>query len=459
VKRIYFNTPKPSPKDRAANRTLSATHLLDAEDRGSEDWWHSVATIGTPLVERLENNAVRISFLWRDTSADEEGSPCDHVYIDVNGVTDHHSFTPQGLERITGTDIWFWQSELPARWRGSYAFIPVGKGDSPPIAAGSPEEQRQQQRAWWSNIAIKARPDPLNTLRAHPSGWGGLSSPLHLPDAPDQASWHCVDDGGIVSSSPTAFEWHSALQAKRRMVWSHVTTSLSDAPPDDGYPLVLLLDGQNWVERMPITPVLDTETAAGRLPPAHYLLIDSINGHEREQDLPPNPLFWTAIWDELLPIARDIAPISENRDRRIVAGQSYGGLAALYAALDRPDRFGGVVAQSPSLWWPDSTLLQAPPGAGVTRRPGAQGWLTEQLRNGALPNGHLRVFMEVGSREDVMIDVADTMHDALIAAKHALAYRIYEGGHDALCWRGGLVDGLRWMLAAPTQDKSEEREI
>ncbi|HEJ7160577.1 TPA: VOC family protein [Serratia marcescens] len=37
--------------------------------------------------------------------------------------------------------------------------------------------------------------------------------------------------------------------------------------------------------------------------------------------------------------------------------------------------------------------------------------------------------------------------EALTAAGHRADYRVFSGGHDALCWRGGLVDGVRQLLS------------
>ncbi|HBT54972.1 MAG TPA: enterochelin esterase, partial [Erwinia persicina] len=71
----------------------------------------------------------------------------------------------------------------------------------------------------------------------------------------------------------------------------------------------------------------------------------------------------------------------------------------------------------------------------------------EQAINGALPDSHLKIFQEAGDREGDMAWVNQQMRKALLAAGHDINFRIFSGGHDALCWRGGLLDGLRWLLA------------
>jgi hypothetical protein len=71
--------------------------LLAAPDRGTARWWERVAAVGTPFVARIAPALVRVTFLWR-----EAGETTDRVYIDVNGVTDHHAASPQGLTRIRG---------------------------------------------------------------------------------------------------------------------------------------------------------------------------------------------------------------------------------------------------------------------------------------------------------------------------------------------------------------------
>lgn len=105
----------------------------------------------------------------------------------------------------------------------------------------------------------------------------------------------------------------------------------------------------------------------------------------------------------------------------VVAGQSYGGLAAAYAGLRRPERYGSIVSQSGSFWWPDLDR----PCAGSTS---------------------VAVIQQVGRLETRQMRAAsEWMRDALVDA-HDVAYQVFEGGHEVLCRRGGLIDALIDLL-------------
>ncbi len=421
---------------------VQAAALLRAADAGKESWWARVAASGTPIVERVTTGTAEaaarccVTFLWRDPAGPASGI-C-RVYADVNSVTDHHSFTPQSLARVAGTDIWYWQVELPPDWRGSYAFIPVTAAQLPPAPEGDAEAQRMQQRRWWMSIAGLAIADPLNPRAPLVTGWGPMSA-AHLPDAPGQPAWQALDEGRARHDPERLHEF--TWQEHR--IWVYETGSGAGTQGDSQRPLVLLLDGQHWGRNMPIFAALDETTASGRLPAAVYVLIDAINGECRERDLACNATFWRDLQLQLLPRVAAIAPHSLDANRTVVAGQSLGGLAAMYAGLHWPQRFGRVLSQSGSFWWPHVELLHSPPGEPCTRKPGMRGWLAGQVEAGTLPAGRLVIYQEVGSREDVMIDVNDSLRDALRTAGHSIAgYVVFEGGHDRLCWRGGLIDGL-----------------
>lgn len=123
---------------------------------------------------------------------------------------------------------------------------------------------------------------------------------------------------------------------------------------------------------MPVWSPLAALTREGRLPPAVYLLIDAIDNQRRGVELPCHRDFWLAVQEELLPLVHGYAPFNDRPDRTVVAGQSFGGLAAMFAALNWPQRFGCVLSQSGSYWWPHRD------GRGT-------GFIGEQLRQVRCP--------------------------------------------------------------------------
>ncbi|WP_375591676.1 enterochelin esterase [Chitiniphilus eburneus] len=406
---------------------------------GTADWWEQVIGEGIPRIAPTADGQCEVTLLWRDPHGTELQSPTQRVVVDMNSVTDHHRPEPESMVRVPGTDVWYWQVTLPATWRGSYGFIPLPLEAMPPDYLGDDDARRHQQRQWWISIQQHAIADPFNPVRA-----GASLSALHLPGAPDQSCWQALERGLAGPSNPDQLRelpWYSPLLGNQRTVWL-----FEQGQPDASRPLVLLLDGQRWARQMPIWRALECETAHGRLPPAVYVLVDAIDGNHREAELGCNPLFWQAIQSELLPRIRDLIPCSRDRNRTLVAGQSLGGLAALYAGWHWPEHFGRVLSQSGSFWWPHVELLFFPSGMPAQRRPGASGDLAQEIAAAPHTRQPLLALLEVGSREDVMIDCNEAVRDALLVNGHHVQWQVFEGGHDNLCWRGGLIDGLARLL-------------
>lgn len=415
---------------------------LQQSDLGSVRWWQQLQAAGTPVVERDAHRQTRMHFFWRDPQGSSAHSTTRQVYIDINGVTDHHSQTPESLVRIADSNVWHWSAPIESDWRGSYSLIPITAEQLPPRFCGDDDTCRALQRKWWISLMPMAIADVLNPSPPFLSRHRFALSNAHMPDAPDQSAWQQLD-AGLAETWPDNLQtlrWESARLGVTRNVWFYTTGS---TPRPEQRPLAILLDGQNWVYGQPIFSALDQVTAAGELPAACWLFIDVINSQHREAELPCNAPFWLAIQEELLPLVRQHAVFSTDASRTLVAGQSYGGLAALYAGLHWPQRFGRILTQSGSFWWPHLQYLRDYPN----REHHAPGLLLQRLQNNALPAGTLKIFQEVGDREADMLYVNQQIRPALEAAGHQLYFRRYAGGHDALCWRGGLIDGCRWLFA------------
>ncbi len=384
---------------------------------GSEAWWQAK---DGPERERHQEN-YRVTFWWRDPAGTQKTSTVKRVWLYVTGVTDHHqNARPQSLERIPDTDVWQWQGEFSPEWRGSYCFIPSdNENDFASAVFEGDQPDRMALREGWRKLLPHAVSDPLNA-QSWRGGRGHAVSALEMPEAPVQPGWN---HPYTPYKKPVCIEWHSARLKNRRRVWIFTT---GDESPER--PLAVLLDGQFWAESMPVWPALASLTHEGKLPPAVYVLIDVIDTAHRSRELPCNPDFWLAVQDELLPQVKSMAPFSDRADHTVVAGQSFGGLSSLYAGLNWPQRFGCILSQSGSYWWPHRGAQQ-------------DGLLIEQLKAGDKTARGLRIVLEAGRNEPLILRANQAIL-AELYTQQPVFWRQVDGGHDALCWRGGLTQGL-----------------
>lgn len=384
---------------------------------GSEAWWQSKN--GPEWVR--EQGKYRVTFWWRDPAGTQHTSAVKRVWLYITGVTDHHkNARPQSLERIPDTDVWQWQGEFSPQWRGSYCFIPSENTDdfAPDVFHGE-QPDRLALREGWRKLLPQAMSDPLNT-QSWRGGRGHDVSALEMPDAPVQPGW---DRPNTPYRQPVCIDWQSKRLGNRRRVWIFTT---GDDDPER--PLAVLLDGQFWAESMPVWPALTALTLGRKLPPAVYVFIDVIDMAHRNNELPCNPDFWLTVQEELLPLVKQRTPFSDRADRTVVAGQSFGGLSSLYAALNWPQRFGCVLSQSGSYWWPH-------------RGGQLEGLLIAQLKAGEKTARGLRIVLEAGCNEPLIYRANQAIYDEL-HTQQQVYWRQVDGGHDALCWRGGLTQGL-----------------
>ena len=392
---------------------------MTALTTGSEAWWQSK---NGPEWTR-EKDLYHVTFWWRDPAGTARSSAIKRVWIYITGVTDHHqNAQPQSLERIPDTDVWRWQGDFSPEWRGSYCFIPSeNEHDFAEAVFSAATPDRMALREGWRKLLPRAISDPLN-----PQSWrGGRGHPvsaLEMPHASVQPGWNHAD---TPFSPPECIDWHSPRLGNSRRVWIFTT---GDENPAER-PLAVMLDGQFWAESMPVWSPLAALTQEGQLPPAVYVLIDVIDTAHRSRELPCNPDFWLAVQEELLPQIQALTPFSARADRTVVAGQSFGGLSSLYAALNWPQRFGCVLSQSGSYWWPHRGADQ-------------DGQLIEQLKAGEKSATGLRIVLEAGRREPVIFRANQALYAQLQHPQHTVFWRQVDGGHDALCWRGGLTQGL-----------------
>ncbi|MFG2648742.1 enterochelin esterase [Streptomyces sp. NPDC048436] len=403
--------PRPRPVERA-----DSAWVARAVERGGGFWEAVRAAGGAPVVEpdpQGDEEHRVVTFLWRGTDATRA------VLVLPNKVVDPRDMARNLMDRVPGTDIWHWSVRMRADWRATYSLC-VDEGDGPD-ASGS-------QSAYWSWLRGQQRTDPLNS-RTLSRRWGGDPvSYVELPHAPAGDDWQ--RRAGVARGTVSTHTVHSGLLGNERRV--HVYE-----PPGGGddLPVLVLMDGEMWQPGLDVAALLDNLIADGRIPPLAALLPESVSADQRWGELACNERFVRFLETELLPWAGERLSLTADPARTVVAGQSLGGLTAAYAAVVAPGRFGQVLAQSGSFWWPDGPDLER------------SEWLTGRIAaSDRLP---VRFWLSAGEQEWVALPAMGRLRATLREKGYDDAvYREYNGGHDYLCWRTELADGLVGLLAA-----------
>ncbi len=128
-------------------------------------------------------------------------------------------------------------------------------------------------------------------------------------------------------------------------------------------------------------------------------------------------------------------------DRLVVAGQSLGGLSALYAALEFPELVSRVACRSGSFWWaPGAGDLPDPLGGAVG------GAVAERLRRGA-DLSRLRCAFDVGEHETRMLPHCELTESLTERAGATVRVSRSASDHDRAGWRHALLRDVAWAWA------------
>lgn len=389
------------------------------------EFWREVQTSGTPLCEADPDHPdlTLCTFLWRGNR---------HVrHVRVNLLFRTALPNDYQMVRLAGTDVWYTTVRLSSRGRLAYTLLV----NAPPLPPPNFDSSAEHKLLY---LAV-AQADPLNPRRC----FGEQGSPyetqslLELPAAPPQP-W-IEERPGTPCGTLRRSRFASRRLQDSRLVDVYTPPGYSESAA--AYSLLLLFDGQWYLARARAATILDNLLAAGKIPPLVTVFIGNGPQNARSRQLPCNPDFVAFLAEELLPWVRERCHVTDDPARRIIAGASYGGLAAAYAALAHPDLFGNVLAQSGSFWW-------HPPQAGGQRGNYIASLL---LRQPLLP---LRFYLDAGSDEldfcgsgRSILAASRHLRDVLLAKGYPVAYQEFSGGHGFLSWRGTLADGLIQLTA------------
>lgn len=237
----------------------------------------------------------------------------------------------------------------------------------------------------------------------------------------------------------------SKQEPRERRVWVYTPPGY-EPKRKTGYNLLVVFDGGEYLEEIPLPAILDALLSEGKAPAFVAVLIDNESGEARLADLANRASFAAFLDQELLPWVRERWKVTRDPHRTIVTGSSAGGLAAAYVALQRPDLFGNVLAQSAALWRGSEGSNEAP-----------YEWLTSQYS--AASKRDIRFFLDVGALESQgalggaapsILEANRRFRDALKAKGYAVTYsKVPNGTHAPSAWQRRLPIGVSALAEIP----------
>ncbi|HEY1011873.1 MAG TPA: alpha/beta hydrolase-fold protein [Herpetosiphonaceae bacterium] len=419
-----------NPADPISPRVEALRRELEADAPGALESFLAelAAGGGAPLFEPLpgDDGHVLASFFWL----------ADAPVANVALVLSLGDWRPEEhlLAPLPGGRLWAISRRLPADLRTCYELSP---DDSLAPAADLLDDEAWRRRtATW-------QPDPLNPRRYRvdlrdaetPDSRDKDCSPLECPAAPPQP-WVAPrpgTPGRPLGRTLAEFRLASPLLGYDRRVWVYEPAGYAASAEDCN--LLILFDGIAYSRLMAAPVTLDNLIAAGRIPPTVAVFLDQ---PKRLDELLCSEEFTAALAAELVPWIRRGWRVSADPARVIIGGTSAGGLAGAMAGLRHPELFGNVLSQSGAFWF-------NPLGRDTWH---VHEWHAEQFAAAEpLP---LRFYMDVGRLEawptpgggPSLLAANRRLRDVLLAKGYPVAFAEFAGGHNYICWQGGLADGL-----------------
>jgi enterochelin esterase-like enzyme len=260
-----------------------------------------------------------------------------------------------------------------------------------------------------------AQPDPRNQRTI--AAFAGPRSEVRMPQWVPQPE---VDDVSTVPAGTVVAETiDSRVLGASRRVWFYTPPGYDDS--QDWYPVLFVLDGGNYVERMRVPAILDRLIASRAIEP---LLAVFIEPGERQEEYSRNPKWRTFMASEVVPLVDKRFRTFPAPEKRVVLGSSFSAYGAVDLAVEFPAVFGLCAALCPPSQTP--TLI------------------TNQTK-GRLAIRAVKFFV-MAATYDPAADGGRKLRTALDMGTGAVTYLEVPEGHSTETFRGHLDDALATLL-------------
>jgi enterochelin esterase-like enzyme len=205
-----------------------------------------------------------------------------------------------------------------------------------------------------------------------------------------------------------------------RRVWFYLPPGYA-AAADTLYPVVYVLDGANYVEKMGVPRVLDHLIANKSIPPVIAVFAEP---GDRQEEYSRNPRFRAFVANELVPLVDKRFRTFSAPDHRIILGSSLSAYDAVDLAIEYPSVFGLCAAM-------------APPAQTAT--------LIENQAKAQAVVVSIKFFV-LGGVYDAMIAGARGLRTTLDNYSAPVTYLEVSESHNTNTFRAHLDDALRALL-------------
>ncbi|HHJ0490292.1 TPA: alpha/beta hydrolase [Legionella pneumophila] len=460
---------------------LAAATSIDEKD---EIW----LKVETPIIEDAPNQSdCLVTFLYRE----ESDKKTIYLWSTFTGLP--CSLQSQ-FKAIPNTDIRYLTLTLPRTFRSAYNVIIVDEdtakeefpeqkntGSFYPIPTGKFKESQMLLMHLFNQGCVQI--DPRNKQEMtyyidydNPGEFFGKESIIELPNAPafiiscslDKAKEHreqCKKEhrffefelNFLESSLKNVPGYYENPEQAKRKYWVYLPSDYDKhATP---YPLILFLDGSDYLNPMPAPLILDKLIQEGSIPPCVGVFLEYSNIH-RMHEYNCNDKFTSFLADDFIRMLHDKNQLNITQDARLITlvGQSASGLAAFYAALTNPTVFGNAIALSPSLEMQKLTDLE------------------HKIAKYHKENPETQFIFDVGTYETIPVDLefkdGSTQSISTFEANRRIADIIQKkgilihkpefiGGHNYGCWCANLPVHIKNIFqhrkeAIPSQQNSNQ---
>ncbi len=330
-----------------------------------------------------------------------DGRPVEQVFL-IHWV--HGLESRQPLQRLAGSQAWALSLDLPPAARVEYKF-----------------ELRRDGRTEWVR-------DPNNPRQAFDPF--GSNSVCPMPEY-KEPTW--------VHRDPLARRGRLQRFLLRSQVYGDERPITVYLPHEyrahKRYPLLICQDGSDYRRFASMVEILDNLVHRHEVKP---LIVAFTDGVARNEEYGANPRQPAFLVDELLPALRERHEISEAPEELGLMGASFGGVASLFTAWTRPGVFGRLLLQSGSFVFTDIGHH----GRGTLWDPVVR--FVNAFREDPA-RVQARIYMSCG-RFEGLIAYNRGLVPLLRKAGLDLRFQESDDGHNWICWRDRLREGLCWLF-------------